>query len=320
MMLESVLPSQLIFGQLAVGGKLNDGNRLRELALDNIVVNSDLVDVTEATVSKPHIRGCTACALACGDRKCGPYGVCRNPWTATESFTCTCRVGYQPELQNGTPTLVFANAILTIPGVNGSDGDWHHYRVSITTRDVRFEVPSVGNIGGQQYPLGKVDRSSLLGLQPGCPNADLCQPLNPCEGNQLCIPEWQSYRCVCPDGLELMSAPDGVQCVQTTCDPNPCRNLGICRPSDTLITIDNISLAVACSCPTGWTGALCELSVPMQNIHMAWWSLPAAFIVLILGYVPPYGRHFVGFGGKNDDLTVARREMPNLPGSSANRR
>nr|VZI21553.1 unnamed protein product [Spirometra erinaceieuropaei] len=396
--LESVMPSQPTLVQLSVGGRSNDGNRLRELALSNIVVNSKLVDVTDATASRPVTRGCKACEFACGkngDRKCGPYGVCRNPWTATERYSCFCRVGYQPDvaspstttsptdrctqespvwtttshavmlpfpasetfaiqmsirtrstdfvalqvdpdylsffLQNGTPTLAFANTVLEIPNVNGSDGDWHHYRVSITPRihgfeyrlvqfavdelwddnhkfflvdtnlpepkphlslligakssclqDVRFEVPTMTNIAGQQYPLGNADRFKLVGLQPGCPNEDLCRNRNPCEGNQQCIPEWQSYRCVCPDGLELMSTPNGMQCVQTTCDPNPCRNLGICRPSDTLFTIDNISMAVTCSCPAGWTGSFCEIAAPVKAVHMAWWSLPAAFMVLII--------------------------------------
>ncbi|VDL80523.1 unnamed protein product [Schistocephalus solidus] len=105
MMLESLLPSHFIRGKLVVGGRSDDGNRLHELALDNIVVNSELVDVTEATVSKPLTRGCKACEFACqksGDRKCGPYGVCRNPWTATERYTCTCRMGYQPELASAS--------------------------------------------------------------------------------------------------------------------------------------------------------------------------------------------------------------------------
>ncbi|VDL80522.1 unnamed protein product [Schistocephalus solidus] len=229
------------------------------------------------------------------------------------------------------PTLVFANTALVIPAFNGSDGGWHHYRISITPRihgfefrlvqfsvdslwgkshqfllvednlhepkshlslligakssclkDVRFEVPNIANIGGQQYPLGKVDRINLLGLQLGCPNEDLCRTTKPCEENQQCIPEWRSYRCVCPDGLERMSTPNGEQCVQTTCDPNPCLNLGICRPSDRLLTIDNSSMAVACSCATGWTGPFCDVAVKVPAMHMAWWSLPAAFIALII--------------------------------------
>ncbi|VDO02168.1 unnamed protein product, partial [Rodentolepis nana] len=78
--------SSLVEGPLVLNIPSSDGNRLQELCLENIVINSQLIDLWEATQNRPLARGCPKCEEACyftdainATNKCGDEGVCRNP-------------------------------------------------------------------------------------------------------------------------------------------------------------------------------------------------------------------------------------------------
>ncbi|EUB59960.1 hypothetical protein EGR_05121 [Echinococcus granulosus] len=107
--------SSTISGPLALNTPSIDGHRLSELCLENIVINSELVDLFEATTMRLRARGCPKCEEACffseafnSAGRCGSEGICRNPIVAAiDQYVCTCRPGYQPVLQkdhfNGSP-------------------------------------------------------------------------------------------------------------------------------------------------------------------------------------------------------------------------
>ncbi|KAM7542075.1 hypothetical protein Aperf_G00000005312 [Anoplocephala perfoliata] len=99
--------SASINGPLVLSIPSNDGNRLQELCLENIVINSQLIDLWEATENRLSARGCPKCEEACyfteainDPGKCGSEGICRNPIVAaTDQYVCSCRAGYQPVIQ-----------------------------------------------------------------------------------------------------------------------------------------------------------------------------------------------------------------------------
>ncbi|KAL5105517.1 Neural-cadherin [Taenia crassiceps] len=110
-----VTTTSTISGPLTLSSSSIDGHRLSELCLENIAINSELVDLFEATTTRLHARGCPKCEEACyfseavnDTGRCGSEGICRNPIVAAiDQYVCTCRPGYQPALQtdplNGNP-------------------------------------------------------------------------------------------------------------------------------------------------------------------------------------------------------------------------
>ncbi|VUZ47933.1 unnamed protein product [Hymenolepis diminuta] len=110
--------SVLVDGPLILGIPSSNGNRLQELCLENIVINSQLIDLWESTQNRPLNRGCPKCEEACyftdainGTNKCGDEGVCRNPIVAaTDQYVCTCQAGYQPIIQKDQYTWYKLNA------------------------------------------------------------------------------------------------------------------------------------------------------------------------------------------------------------------
>ncbi|KAH9280241.1 Neural-cadherin [Echinococcus granulosus] len=172
--------SSTISGPLALNTPSIDGHRLSELCLENIVINSELVDLFEATTMRLRARGCPKCEEACffseafnSAGRCGSEGICRNPIVAAiDQYVCTCRPGYQPVLQkdhfNGSPlntSIPCAQPVLEwqIDGPNliniGSKGGFTLY-LSLRTR--QQETPVLRSRDGR---LRLVIYSGKLALQ-----------------------------------------------------------------------------------------------------------------------------------------------------------
>ncbi|CDI96816.1 cj cadherin [Echinococcus multilocularis] len=172
--------SSTISGPLALNTPSIDGHRLSELCLENIVINSELVDLFEATTMRPRARGCPKCEEACffseafnSAGRCGSEGICRNPIVAAiDQYVCTCRPGYQPVLRkdhfNGSPlntSIPCAQPVLEwqIDGPNliniGSKGG---FTVHLSLRTRQRETPVLRSRDGR---LRLVIYSGKLALQ-----------------------------------------------------------------------------------------------------------------------------------------------------------
>nr|CDS33479.1 cj cadherin [Hymenolepis microstoma] len=401
--------STLVDGPLVLNIPSSDGNRLQELCLENIVINSQLIDLWEATQNRPLARGCPKCEEACyftdalnATNKCGDEGVCRNPIVAaTDQYVCTCHAGYQPviqkdqytryrlnasapcvqpssewlvtgpvsiniqnnhgftlilglrtrqrntavirsrdgmlrlDLENGTLELLVDASPLPLPGIDIADGMWHMIRLTVTPiladtgsrmvelvvdglwrtfynasllptdssssiisdgvliieavssclSDVRLEVRDSRNNIYHDYLINEYTEMRQAFLKKDCESEDLCALSNPCRPSEVCISEWQGFRCECKPGYVRRLVPPAVapSCVLNSCTPNPCLNGGECfiLENETL-SWENETVAVLCGCSGGWTGLFCELPPLAKSGLQNWWLIPVFFVLILI--------------------------------------
>ncbi|VDD79671.1 unnamed protein product [Mesocestoides corti] len=398
-----------VLGPLKLGSTSFTVHRLKELCLENIVVNSELVDLWEGTESSPLARGCPKCEEACfigegtdGAGRCGAEGVCRNPIVAaTDQYACTCRPGFQQPIEEAffadytiTPSapctqpatewqvngpvsvgafdfdgitlqlsirtrqteahvlrsddglirldieqghLIFhADAVsLTLPAVFVSDGLWHAIQLTITPliqgsqsrmielsvdglwntfynatlvtaqvnnisnakhfllleadssclSDIRMELRDGRNNIYHDYLINELNQNRHSTLVKGCQSENYCESKNPCGLNEVCMPEWRGYKCVCKTGFSYRAIPPfgDQQCVLSSCEPNPCQHDAQCSVlSNGTVSWGNETIGVLCECTGGWSGLFCENPMLVRSGFLNWWLLPLFFVLILI--------------------------------------
>ncbi|CAI5456586.1 unnamed protein product [Caenorhabditis angaria] len=81
---------------------------------------------------------------------------------------------------------------------------------------------------------------------------DLCEEEHPCRNGGTCIPQYQDYFCICPDGYEGKDCRKDVDECEVLV--NRCSNNGTCR---------NLIGTFECKCQKGFYGPSCDLISPI---------------------------------------------------------